>query len=99
MVYGYDLLEVFNKYGFKTPVLHLHGVENDHDHTALNRLSEKLASSVLQVLKRFSGVVSLEVFSFEDLNSSLKFFENRWAEELKMKVSGVPPEADRVSGS
>jgi hypothetical protein len=32
------------------------------------------------VLKRFTGVVSLEVFSFEDLNSSLKFIENHWEE-------------------
>ena len=80
MVYDYDLLEVFNKYGFKTSVLHLHGVENDRDHLALDRLSEKSASSVLQVLKRFTGVVSLEVFSFDDLISSLNFIENRWTE-------------------
>jgi hypothetical protein len=66
----------------------LHGVENDRDHTTLDRLSDKLASSVLQVLKKFTGVVSLEIFSFEDLISSLNFIENRWAEELKMKVSG-----------
>ncbi len=80
MVYDYDLLEVFNKYGFKTSVLHLHGVENDRDHMALDRLSENLASSVLQVLKRFTGVVSLEVFSFDDLISSLNYIENRWTE-------------------
>jgi len=77
MVYDYDLVEVFKKYGFKTSVLHLHGVENGRDHLTLARLSEKLAASVSRVLKRFSGVVSLEVFSFEDLKSSLKFFENR----------------------
>jgi sugar phosphate isomerase/epimerase len=78
MVYDYDVLEVFTKYAFKTSVLHLHGVENDRDHTTLVRLSEKLASTVLQVLKRFSGVVSLEVFSFENLDSSLKFLESHW---------------------
>jgi sugar phosphate isomerase/epimerase len=83
MVYGYDLLEVFNKYRFKASVLHLHGVENDRDHMALDRLSEKLASSVLQVLKRFTGVVSLEVFSFEDLNFSLKFLEKHTNQQEK----------------
>ena len=36
MVYDYDLIKVFNKYGFKTSVLHLHGVENDRDHTTLD---------------------------------------------------------------
>ena len=75
MVYGYDLLEIFNQYGYKTSIMHLHGVENGRDHLALDRLSANLALSVLQVLKRFTGVVSLEVFSFDDLNSSLKFLE------------------------
>ena len=78
MVYGYDLIEVFNKYSYKTSIIHLHGVENDHDHTTLDRLSEKSTSTVLRILKRFSGVVSLEVFSFENLDSSLKFLENHW---------------------
>ncbi len=82
MIYGYDLIKIYHKYGSKTGVLHLHGVENGGDHMTLERLSENLASAVLEVLKRFSGVVSLEVFSFEDLNSSLKFFENHWSEAL-----------------
>ena len=85
MVYDYDVLEVYNKYAFKTSVLHLHGVENDRDHTTLERLSEKLTATVMWVLKRFTGVVSLEVFSFENLNSSLKFIENHWGEELNMR--------------
>ena len=78
MVYDYDLLEVFNKYFDKTSVIHLHGVENDRDHTALGRLSDTLTSTVLRILKRFTGVVSLEVFSFENLESSLRHIENHW---------------------
>jgi sugar phosphate isomerase/epimerase len=78
MVYDYDVLEVFNKYGSKTPVLHLHGVENGCDHTTLERLSDKLFKTVLQVLNNFTGVVSIEVFSFENLVSSLKYLENHW---------------------
>ena len=84
MRYGYDLIKVYERYGSRTGVLHLHGIENGRDHLALDRLSGKLASAVLQVLKRFSGVVSLEVFCFEDLNSSLKFIENHWDEALLM---------------
>ena len=78
MVYDYNLMEVFNKYSFNTSVIHLHGVENDRDHTTLDWLSEKLTSTVLQILKRFTGVVSLEVFSFDDLDSSLRYIENHW---------------------
>jgi sugar phosphate isomerase/epimerase len=78
MVYDYDLIEVFNRFSFKTTVIHLHGVENDRDHTALDRLSKKSTSTVLRILKRFTGVVSLEVFSFENLDSSLRYIENHW---------------------
>jgi sugar phosphate isomerase/epimerase len=78
MVYDYDVLEVFNKYASKTSVLHLHGVANGCDHTALERLSDKLFKTVLQVLNDFTGVVSLEVFSFENLDSSLKYLESHW---------------------
>ena len=74
MVYDYDVLEVFNKYASKTSVLHLHGVENGSDHRTL----ERLPKPVLQVLNNFSGVVSVEVFSFENLDSSLKYLENQW---------------------
>jgi sugar phosphate isomerase/epimerase len=78
MVYDYDVLEVFNKYASKTSVLHLHGVENGRDHTTLERLSDKLFKALLQVLNKFTGVVSIEVFSFENLDSSLKYLENHW---------------------
>jgi sugar phosphate isomerase/epimerase len=78
MVYDYDVLEVFNKFAYKTSVLHLHGVENGCDHTTLKRLSDKLFDSVHQVLKQFTGVVSIEVFSFENLDSSLKYLASHW---------------------
>jgi sugar phosphate isomerase/epimerase len=83
MVYGYDVLEVYNKYAFKTSVFHLHGVENDCDHTTLERLSDPLFETVLRVLNRFTGVVSLEVFSFENLYSSLELLESHWASRFK----------------
>ena len=56
----------------------MHGVENSSDHTTLERLSDNLFDSVRQVLNKFTGVVSLEVFSFENLASSLKYLESRW---------------------
>jgi sugar phosphate isomerase/epimerase len=78
MVYDYDVLGVFNKFAFKTSVLHVHGVENSSDHMTLERLSDNLFDSVRQVLNKFTGVVSLEVFSFENLVSSLEYLESRW---------------------
>ena len=78
MVYDYDVLTVFIKYADKTPILHVHGVENGCDHTTLERLSDKLSTTVHRVLKKFTGVVSIEVFSFENLDSSLKYLESHW---------------------
>ncbi len=80
MVHGYDIRKVFNKYAFRTSIIHLHGFENDHDHLTLEHLPIKLIEPVLRILKRFTGVVSLEIFSFKNLNSSLKFLENYWEE-------------------
>jgi len=78
MVYDYDVLEVYNKYASVTSVLHLHGVENRCDHTTLERLSAESFEPVRQILAEFTGVVSVEVFSFENLDSSLKYLERHW---------------------
>ena len=78
MVHGFDIKKVFKKYAYRTSIIHLHGVENEHDHLTLERLPINLIEPVLWILKRFTGVVSLEIFSFENLNSSLKFLEYHW---------------------
>jgi sugar phosphate isomerase/epimerase len=78
MVYGYDVLNVFERFAFRTAVLHLHGVDNGRDHLALEQLPGKLFEPVLQILNQFTGVVSLEVFSFNNLVSSLKYLECHW---------------------
>jgi sugar phosphate isomerase/epimerase len=80
MVHGHDIQKVFNKHAFRTSIIHLYGVANDHDHLTLERLPIKLIEPVLRILKKFTGVVSLEIFSFNSLNSSLKFLENHWEE-------------------
>ena len=81
VVHGFDLEQAFRKYALRTSIIHLHGVENGRDHTALERMPEKSMEAVLRILKNFTGVVSLEIFSFENLNLSLKFLENRWQED------------------
>jgi len=78
MVHGFDLEAVFEKYSQVTSIIHLHGVDNNEDHLALDRLSSKRTNIIMGILKRFAGVVSLEVFAFDRLASSLKFLEQRW---------------------
>ena len=75
IVNGYDLNDLFNKYGDRTSIIHLHGVKNGQDHLAIDKLPHKFREPVLAILKRFTGSVSLEVFAFDDLKSSLAFLE------------------------
>ncbi|NOQ19417.1 MAG: TIM barrel protein [Desulfobacterales bacterium] len=77
IAHGYDLNALFKKYFDITSIIHLHGVKNGHDHLALDKLPDKFIEPVLALLKRFTGSVSLEVFSFDDLKPSLEFLEKR----------------------
>ncbi len=75
---GFDVKKVFDKHSSNTSIIHLHGVENKRDHVSLNRLSLEQMDQIIGILKRYYGVVSLEIFSFENLNSSLAFLEKYW---------------------
>ena len=72
------LLEVFDPYQDNITMLHLHGVENGKDHRPLNYLSKASWNALAHMLTNFNGVVSIEVFSFEYLKTSLEVFENSW---------------------
>jgi sugar phosphate isomerase/epimerase len=78
IVHGYGVQSIFDKYAGKIAMIHLHGVDGRRDHLALERLPEKLSTPVFEILRRFSGSVSLEVFSFDDLERSLNCLEQRW---------------------
>ena len=78
MVYGFDMETVFNRFCHRTSIIHLHGVENHKDHLSLDRLSKERAKIVTRILKQFTGVVSLEVFSYQHLKDSLPFLEKLW---------------------
>ncbi|HDL07956.1 MAG TPA: sugar phosphate isomerase/epimerase [Desulfobacteraceae bacterium] len=89
ILYGFDLETVFNKYLDKTTIIHLHGVENGRDHISLDRISEDFIPPLMGILKRFTGVVSLEVFSYNHLDLSLKFLEKCWQREMG-KMGSLP---------
>jgi len=75
-----DLKTFYNNYDSMTSIIHLHGVQNGHDHLSLDKLPENPLIAVMEILKRFTGVVSLEVFSYENLKRSLAFLEKCWQE-------------------
>lgn len=73
-----DPEDIFVRYRDKAAIVHLHGVYQGRDHIALNRLPLPELDHVMGMLKGYEGVVSLEVFAYDALESSLKFLAEYW---------------------
>lgn len=77
-IQGLDILAFFTKYADAVAIIHLHGVQNGKDHLPLDRLPASRLKAVLEILKKFKGTVSLEVFDYNYLQTSLDFLETYW---------------------
>lgn len=78
LLHGQELPLVFDRFGSRVSIIHLHGVENGRDHLPLDRLPQPVADTVQKVLSEFKGIVSLEVFAFDALEASLEWLETRF---------------------
>lgn len=81
MLYDFDVKTFFNEFSDKISIIHLHGVRDGKDHISLDNLSKENTESVIEILRRYTGVVSLEVFSYKHLVPSLEFLEKEWKTE------------------
>ena len=81
LIYDLDIQSYLKKYLPQTSVIHLHGMENGVDHLGIDRLNGKIVDLILSRLHRFTGILSIEVFSFGDLKNSLEVLEHRWKKE------------------
>ena len=83
--YGHDLMRTFSAHKFRTPLIHLHGVDMSgpvkKDHVSLNRLPDDDLDLVRTLLYSYDGVVSLEVFQFENLIRSLDVLSG-WFDDI-----------------
>ena len=75
--YGYDIKVLFDRYGHRVPLIHLHGVDfsgkKPKDHRGLNKTPVERFLPTLGVLEQFQGVVSIEVFNRENLQASVDY--------------------------
>ncbi|SMC85487.1 Sugar phosphate isomerase/epimerase [Desulfocicer vacuolatum DSM 3385] len=75
--YNYDITALFQRYGHRVPLIHLHGVDFSHepprDHQGLDKTPMDRFLPTLEVLKQFDGVVSLEVFNGNNLKNSINY--------------------------
>jgi adenosylcobalamin phosphodiesterase len=81
ILYELDMKDVFDRYKNRTSIIHLHGANDNQDHQPLDLLSKSNLMTILTMLKQFIGIVSIEVFSFDHLNASLKYLESVWEKQ------------------
>ena len=85
LIQGQDLDRYFEKYLSKTSIVHLHGFNSGRDHLGLDCLGEERIDSILLGLRNYTGIVSIEVFSIDDLESSLEVLEQRWERRTRRR--------------
>jgi len=83
---GIDPENLFDQYAKRITTIHLHGVVNGQDHLSLDRLTDSRIDGLMRILERFSGVVSVEVFSFAHLETSLDFLAARYEVQTHNKM-------------
>lgn len=69
--YGYDLRATIERFLGRSPMVHLHGVKRGVDHRGIEWIPYTQWETISRALQSYDGGVSLEVFSFSDLASSL----------------------------
>jgi sugar phosphate isomerase/epimerase len=78
LISGRDLRLYLERYLSKTSIVHLHGFADGVDHLGIDRLPEETLRFILSRLRNHSGIVSIEVFSLDDLRRSLILLEEKW---------------------
>ena len=86
ILYDYDVMDIFKRYASKISSIHLHGVENNQDHLAIDRLSPQYIPPLVEIISRFQGILSLEVFAYQHLGPSLQTLERWWKDS---KTPGI----------
>jgi sugar phosphate isomerase/epimerase len=81
LIYRQDIPRYLEKYLPQTSIIHLHGVENGVDHLGIDRLNGKIVDLIFSKLQSFTGILSIEVFSFRDLKNSLEVLQKRWKKD------------------
>lgn len=80
LIHGHDLQHYLKKYIPETSIIHLHGFQNGRDHLGIGKLSEPVLKTILSYLHHYHGIVSIEVFSIDELKSSLAILEEEWTD-------------------
>ncbi|MCK9393025.1 MAG: sugar phosphate isomerase/epimerase [Syntrophales bacterium] len=75
-----DLTAYIEAYGDEIAMVHLHGVAGRKDHRSLQEISHNDWHIISEFLINYRGGVSLEVFSLEDLTTSMGKMSDLWGD-------------------
>ena len=78
LISGASLAAAFEMFNDRITLMHIHGAADDRDHRSLDQLPQKWRDVLFNALKKFTGVVSLEVFSKKHLLASLECLRKEW---------------------
>jgi sugar phosphate isomerase/epimerase len=73
-----DVKKYFEKYISNSRIIHLYGIEDSGLHGGLNKIDKGLLNWIMEFIDKqnFDEIVTLEVFSEQDLKESLKIMES-----------------------
>ncbi|MBU1169153.1 MAG: sugar phosphate isomerase/epimerase [Proteobacteria bacterium] len=74
-LYGGDPLSVYKAFKNRISIMHLHGVYQGCDHVSLDLMTPYDFRKVRVMLEDFTGTLSLEIFSFDNLKRSLDYLK------------------------
>ena len=74
-VHGHGIQSLYERHRDRVSIIHLHGVEGKTDHLSLGRTPSDALAEMMAVVMGITGTVSIEVFSFNRLVSSLTRLE------------------------
>jgi sugar phosphate isomerase/epimerase len=78
LIHEEDVSSYLERYLSNASIIHLHGFQEGIDHLGIDRLPEVSLQLILSHLDDYRGIVSIEVFSMEDLQRSLTVLEEKW---------------------
>jgi sugar phosphate isomerase/epimerase len=81
LIHGQDLKSHLEKYLTNTSIIHLHGFKNSIDHLGIDQLPDSVLKLILSHVRDYHGIVSLEVFSIDNLKRSLITLEEKWGRD------------------
>ncbi|MBF0242161.1 MAG: sugar phosphate isomerase/epimerase [Desulfamplus sp.] len=91
--YRYNKIEeIFAKHRSDVPLIHLHGVDfssvssSAKDHTSLDKTPSQILEPTINVIKDFTGVVSLELFNYSNLARSLEVINSLFYTDLYLPM-------------